>query len=114
VPLSAPPPLQHPGTTIYRYDPDFERVMAEELAALKTWLGFQAGDILVQRFESDEACIQELAGEYEEYLLYPESLSAEERADRAEGLDAWRRNGYFALVWCGEYWMSRDGEVVAT
>ena len=87
---------------------------AEELAALKARLEFRAADITVRRFESDEACIQELAGEYEEYLESPESFSPEEREALAEGLEAWRRKGYFALVWYEEYWLSRDGRVVAT
>jgi hypothetical protein len=114
VPLAAPPPPKHPGTTIFRHDPAFERAKAEELAALKARLGFRAADITVQRFESDEACIQELAGEYEEYLQAPESFSPDEREALAEGLEAWRRKGYFALVWYEEYWLSRDGRVVAT
>jgi hypothetical protein len=114
VPLAAPPPPKHPGTTIYRHDAAFERAMTEELAALKARRGFRAGDIAVRRFESDEACIQELAGEYEEYLESPESFSPGEREILAEGLEAWRQKGYFALVWYGEYWLSRDGCVVAT
>jgi hypothetical protein len=114
VSLAAAPPPKHPGTTIFRHDPAFERVKAEELAALKERLGFQAGDIAVQRFESDEACIQELSGEYEEYLQSPELFTPEEREALAGDLEAWRRKGYFALVWYDEYWISRDGRVVAT
>lgn len=114
VPLGVPPPSTHPGTTIYRHDPAFRQAKAEALAALKGRLGFRPADILVQRFDSDDASIQELAGEYEEYLRWPESLSPEERADRAEGLEAWRQKGYFALIWYEEYWLSRDGRVVAT
>ena len=70
--------------------------------------------IAVRRFESDEACVQDLSGEYEEYLQSPESFSPEEREALAEDLAAWRREGNFALAWHGEYWLSRDGRVVAT
>lgn len=114
VPVAAAPPPRHPGTTIFRHDPAFERAKAAELAALKERLGFRAGDIAVHRFESDEACIQELSGEYEEYLQSPESFSPEEREALAEDLAAWHRKGYFALAWHEEYWLSQDGQVVAT
>src|SRR5262249_53955140 len=86
VPLAGTPPT-HPGTTTYLYDPAFEQPKAEQPAALKDRLGFRAGDIRVRRFESGEASIRELSGEYEEYLQSPESVSPEERAHRAEGLE---------------------------
>lgn len=114
IPLATPPPPMHPGTTIYKHVAKFEHAKAEELTALKARLCFRHGDILVLRFESDEACIQELASEYEEYLLFPESLSPEVRAVCAKGLDEWRRKRYFSLVWNDEYWMSSNGDVVAT
>jgi hypothetical protein len=50
----------------------------------------------------------------QEYLESPESFSPEEQENLAEDLAAWRRKGYFALVWNEEYWLSRDGRVVAT
>lgn len=114
VPLTRPAPPRHPGTNILRYDPAFERTKAAELAALKERLGFRSGDIAVRRFESDEASVQELSSDYEAYLEAPESFGADERETLAKGLAAWWRDGNFALVWYEEYWLSRDGDVVAT
>lgn len=114
VPLAAAPPPPRPGTTIVCHDPAFERAVTAELDALKDRLGFRAGDIAVRRFESDEACVRELSGEYEEYLRSPETFRPEEREALAEGLAAWRRAGHFVLAWHEEYWLSRDGRVVAT
>lgn len=114
VPVTAAPPATHPGTTIFVHDPAFERAKSAELAALKERLEFRAADIAVLRFESDEACIQELSGDYVAYIQSPESFSPEEQEALAEDLAAWRRDGNFALVWYEEYWLSRDGRVVAT
>jgi hypothetical protein len=114
VPVVAAPPPKHLGSTIFRYHAAFEQAKAAELAALKERLEFRPSDIAVQLFDSEEACLQELAGEYEEYLESPESFDDEERQALAEGLEQWRSKGFFVLVWPEEYWLSSDGRVIAT
>ena len=114
VPLSVAPPPKHPGTTIIRSTPEFRQAKENELAASKVHIGFQAGDIAVHLFESDEACLRELSSEYEEYLETPDKFSPTERETSEQGLAEWRNQGYVALVWPEEYWLLRDGRVIAS
>jgi hypothetical protein len=107
-------PPTFPGTTIYCTGSEYHGEADAEMAALKERLGFEPADIRVRRFDSDEAGITDLPGEYEEFLESPASYSPEDR-EWYEGVIAeWRREGRFALYWCGEYWVSADGEVLSS
>jgi len=50
-----------------------------EMATLKQRLNLQPGEIRIHAFESDEASIAELPGEYEEFLESPDSCNPESR-----------------------------------
>ena len=65
-------------------------------------------------FESDEACLRELSSIDEEYLETPDKFSPTERETLEQGLAKWHNQGYVALVWPEEYWLSRDGRVIAS
>ena len=64
-----PPSL--PGTTLNRTEREYQRAVDAEMAAVKQRLGFQPADIRVQAFESEEATIADLPGEYQQFLESP-------------------------------------------
>jgi hypothetical protein len=106
-------PPTFPGTTIYRTGSEYHRAVDGEMAALKERLGFQPADIRVRAFESEEAAIADLPGEYEQFLELPESAGAEERVCFPEYIAEWRAEGRFVLYLCVDYWLSADGRVIA-
>jgi hypothetical protein len=105
-------PPTYPGTTIYQTGGEYQAREDTELAALKRRLGFQPADIRVQVFESEEASIVDLPGEYEEFLESPEAADAEEREFFPEYIAEWRAKGRFVLNWSVDYWLSADGRVL--
>jgi hypothetical protein len=109
-PMAVDPPT-FPGTTIYQTGSEYHRQANAELAALKQRLGFSPGDIQIRAFESEEAAIVDLCGEYEEFLESPESYAAEDRKWFEGYISEWRAKGRFALCWQGEYWLEADGQV---
>src|SRR5262245_9175924 len=69
-PMAVDPPT-FPGTTIYRTGSEYHLEVDAEMLALKEQLGFQPADIRVRAFESEEAAIADLPGEYEQFLKSP-------------------------------------------
>ncbi|QEH34887.1 hypothetical protein OJF2_34320 [Aquisphaera giovannonii] len=106
-------PPRLPGTTIYRTDGEYHRAVEAEMAAYKERIGFRPADIRVRAFESEEACIAELPGEYERYLESPDEVDPGEGEELVRAIAAWRAEGRFVLDWCVDYWISADGEVLA-
>jgi hypothetical protein len=82
-----------------------------ELTTLKERIGFVAQDIAVRKFESEEACIEDLPGEYQEFLDNRDDYSEEDRQAFDEYIRKWRRNNSFVVEFCEQYWMSATGEV---
>jgi len=107
-----PPTL--PGAEIYQPDSDYHRQAEREMAALKERLGFEPADIRVRAFESEEAAIADMPGEYVEYLEADSPPGEEDRAFFEEAIEKWRRDGNFVLSWYEQYWVSAAGEVIAS
>jgi hypothetical protein len=107
-------PDTYPATTIYRTGAGYWGLVEREVAALKEKVGFIPGDIAVAKFESEEASIQDLPGEYEEFLHDPEVYSPEDREAFEGYIRRWRQSGSFVLEFSEQYWMSAAGEVEAS
>jgi hypothetical protein len=107
-------PPTFPGTTIYQTGSEYHRQVDVEVEALKQHLGFVPADIRVRAFDSDEAGIVDLPGEYEEFLQSPESYSPEDRKWFEGYIKEWRAKGQFALYWHGEFWLSAEGQVLSS
>lgn len=110
-PMAVDPPT-FPDTTIYRTGSEYHRAVGAEMAALKGQLGFQSAEIRVQAFESEEASITDLPGEYEQFLESPDSADPEEREHFLRYITEWRAQGRFVLNWYVDYWLSADGRVL--
>jgi hypothetical protein len=106
-------PPTFPGTTIYRTGSEYQRQVDAEMAGLKTQLGFQPSDIRVYAFESEEATIRDLPGDYERFLESPESADPEEQKHYPRHIAAWRAEGCFVLNWYEEHWLAADGRVIS-
>jgi len=107
-------PPTFPGTTIYKTGSEYQRQVDAEMAAVKQQLGFVPADIHVCGFDSEEAAILDLPGEYEEYLESPESYNPEDREFFEEAIQKWKREGNFVFSWYEEIWVSAAGKVIAT
>jgi hypothetical protein len=59
----------------------------------------------------EPASIQDLPGEYEEFLQGPEAYSPEGREAFEGYTRQWRQSGSFVLEFPEQYWMSAAGEV---
>jgi hypothetical protein len=105
-------PTTFPGTTIYMTGSEYHREVSAEMASLKERLGFQPADIRIQAFESEEAAIAELPGEYQQFLESPGSADPEEQEHFPQYIAEWRAKGNFVLDWCVDYWLSADGTVL--
>ena len=106
-------PPTFPGTTIYQTGSEYQAAVDDEMTAVKEQLKFHPADIRVQAFESEEAAIADLPGEYERFLESPESGNPEEREHLPACIAEWRADGRFVLIWCVDYWISADGHVLA-
>ena len=106
-------PPTFPGKTIYQTGSEYHRVVDGEMTAFKAQPGFQPADIQVRAFESEEASIADLPGEYEQFLESPEPPDPDERVLFAASIAKWRAEGRFVLIWCVDYWLSADGQVLA-
>jgi hypothetical protein len=91
--------------------PGYEAKVFQEVAALKERLGFRPHPIQVRKFLSEEACIEDLPGEYQEFLDHPERFCAADRSAFAGHLHQWYESGAFVLEFTEQYWMSPEGEV---
>jgi hypothetical protein len=89
----------------------WEERVERQLAALKERLGFVPCDILIRKFESEEAGIFDLPGEYVQFLENAEEYSEEDRQAFEAYIQKWRQARDFVLVYNEEYWMNEAGEV---
>jgi hypothetical protein len=105
-------PPTFPDTTIYRTGTEYHQAVDAEMSTLKEQLGFRPAEIRVCMFESEEAAIADLPGEYEQFLEAPESADPEERDYFLWHIAEWRAEGRFVLCWCVDYWLSADGRVL--
>lgn len=104
-------PAAFAGTTVYQTDSRYWDEVERELSALKESIGFVPKDIAVRKFESEEASIEDLPGEYEQFLHDPRSYSPEERETIEKCVRQWRESGRFVLDIYEQYWISSAGEV---
>jgi hypothetical protein len=104
-------PGTFPGTAIYRTGSGYWEQVKREVAALKERIGFAPCDIAVRKFESEEASIQDLPGEYQEFLENREAYSEEDRRAFEGYIREWGRANSFVLEFSEQYWMSASGEV---
>jgi hypothetical protein len=107
-------PGTFPATPIYRTDAGYREQVEREIAALKEKMGFVPGDIAVAKFESEEAGIQDLPGEYEEFLRDPQAYPPEDREAFERSIRQWRESGSFVLEFSEQYWLSAAGKVEAS
>jgi hypothetical protein len=89
----------------------YDEKVGHQLAELKERIGFVAGEIAVRKFESEEAAIFDLPGEYVQFLENRETSSEEDQKWFDGYIRKWRERNCFVLEFCVEYWMSEDGEV---
>jgi hypothetical protein len=89
----------------------YQEKVDHQLAQLKERIGFVPGDIAVRKFESEEAAIFDLPGEYVQFLENRETYSEEDQKRFDGYIRKWRERNNFVLECCNEYWMSADGEV---
>jgi hypothetical protein len=92
----------------------WEERVKRQLAALKEQLGFVPCEIAIRKFESEEACIYDLPGEYVQFLENPEAYSEEDRQAFEGYIQRWRQAKDFVLEFCNEYWMNASGEVTSS
>jgi len=85
--------------------------LKRQLTALKEQLGFVPGEIVICKFESEEAGIHDLPGEYVQFLENPEEYSAQDRQAFEGYIQKWRQAKDFVLAFYEEYWMNESGEV---
>ena len=114
-----PIPAQPPGGTVW--DVKTGKVISERLGywerverektAIKQRIGFVSGDIAVRKFQSEEACIEDLPGEYEEFLMKRDEYSEEDQQAFDGYIKEWRSQNCFVLEFTEQYWMSAEGEV---
>ena len=78
---------------------------------MKEQIGFVPGEIAIRKFDSEEAGIYDLPGEYVEYLENRETYSEEDKRWFDEYIRKWREGNCFVLGYCEEHWMSESGEV---
>ena len=105
-------PPTHPGTQIYKTDGEYWRAVETEVAAFKQRLGLRSADIRVWAFESEEASIEDLPGDFDEAHGLPEFDGPEDGEWYDEFVAEWGRKDRFVLCMCScEYWMEADGEV---
>jgi len=64
-----------------------------------------------RRFESEEASIEDLPGEYQEFLENREKYSKEDQKWFDGYIEKWRGRNCFVLDFYEQYWMSESGEV---
>jgi hypothetical protein len=106
-------PGTFPGTRIYRTGLDYWEQVNHEIAALKARIDFVPADILIRKFESEEACIEDLPGDYFYFLQHREEYSEEDQRVFDEYIRDWRKGNNFVLEFCEQYWMSASGEVLS-
>ena len=108
-------PPQFPGSQIYQTDAVYWQSVEEEVEALKPRIGFAPCEIRVGRFETEESSIEDLPGEYDEYLSGDApAIDEDDRQFLEEEIRRWRESGSF--VWDSgfeQYYIDASGVVVS-
>jgi hypothetical protein len=99
------------GTVISETASGYWAKVEREMTALKQRIGFIPGDIAILKFQSEEACIEDLPGEFEEFLMKREEYSEPDKKAFDKYIEDWRRGNCFVLEFTEQYWMSAEGEV---
>jgi hypothetical protein len=89
----------------------YEELVGPQLVELKEHIGFVPGEIAVRKFESEEAGIFDLPGEYQDFLDNREDYSEEDQKAFDGYIREFRRRKCFVLEFSEDYWMSESGEV---
>ena len=89
----------------------YEEIVGPQLVELKEHIGFVPGEIAVRKFESEEAGIFDLPGEYQDFLDNREDYSEEDQKAFDGYISEFRRSKSFVLEFTEDYWMSESGEV---
>ncbi len=106
-------PPTFPGSTIYQTGTAYQAEVGDELHAVRAQIEFAPADIHIQKFESDEASIEDLPGELEEYRRSPSSFSVDVRRHFEAWIKEWNEEQRFVLAWDEEFWVSAEGEVLS-
>lgn len=91
--------------------PDYQENVERAMGAIKDRIAFRPHPIQVRKFESEEASIHDLPGEYQEFLNHPERYSAADREAFEGSIRKWWAGGDFVLEFSEPYWISADGEI---
>jgi hypothetical protein len=99
------------GTRIFQPASGYWQKVEHEMTAIKQRIGFVPGDIAIHKFQSEEACIEDLPGEFQEFLMKREEYSDADKKAFDKYIEDWRRDNCFVLEFTEQYWMSAEGEV---
>jgi hypothetical protein len=85
---------------------------------LKSELGFTSGEVCIKeiRIPEDAFAVYCLPDLYQRFLSNPNDpwFTDDDRQDLPGVIKQWLKSGQFVLEWGNDYWLNRDGEVVAT
>lgn len=78
--------------------------------------GLKTVPISVKRFwiQNIDAGIEDASDTIKEAIQFPERFNTEELFDSAESLEVWKSDGQYVIWWEQNYYMSREGAVVAS
>src|SRR5262249_13684062 len=108
-----PPPEQllEAGDLAAVYDDNYEEYLRRELQ-------LSPGVIRIKAFclPEEEIAVYELPENLQNFQENPgnPNLSDVERTDLQEFFRAWKEHGQFVLIWQNDFWLDRNGEVVAS
>jgi hypothetical protein len=106
-------PEKYPGKSIYRTDAAYWQQVKSEIETIKARIGFVPADILVRKFESEEASIEDLPGTFADFLRSPHAYDEADRKSLEDAIRYWHEQGCFVLSWGEDYWLSGSGEVIS-
>jgi hypothetical protein len=95
---------------------EFQDAYNRELRALEQRLDYKPSTIRVKQFflHDLELGIEDLPSHYVNVLQAPSQYEEEEVAFIRKDLERWKQEGWFVFHWGTDYWMDKDGHVVAS
>lgn len=103
------------GTVISEPVSGYWDKLERAMAPLKEQLGFVPGEIAIRKFETEDAGILDLLGDYVQFLANREEYSKEDQQAYDEYIRKWHEAKDFVLAVDGaEYWMTESGEVASS
>jgi hypothetical protein len=95
---------------------EFRHHVMLERALWENELHFVSGPISVKKFSLPyyELAIEDYPSFIREVLADPTNHSVEDAKGAQDLLGIWEEVGQFVFYWTNDYWMNRDGEVVAS